>query len=202
MFCVLDDLGSRSISQQDRWAAINALSLTAAVPESVLIHYETARNLYLYAWNVYRFHVVAEQQVLATLEFALRLRAEQLTLIDQAERRKPGLSQLLQLAQGHGLISNKRLRARRKWAIGLAAARRDLEQVQFMETHGLTSLELSDAPAKPTEEDLAHDWIGIFVGSLPKIRNQYAHGSPMLHATVLRTFEIVAELVDQLFEPA
>ncbi|WP_198674766.1 hypothetical protein [Rhodoferax ferrireducens] len=35
--------------------------------------------------------------------------------------------------------------------------------------------------------------------TLPAIRNTYAHGSSMLHSTVLGTFEIVTDLVNQLY---
>lgn len=42
----------------------------------------------------------------------------------------------------------------------------------------------------PTANELAFDWIGHFTETLPSIRNNYAHGSTSLHATVLRTFEV------------
>ena len=54
-----------------RQEAIAQLTLNASVPEDVRIHYETAKNVLLYAWFVYRFHMVAEQYVLSSLELAL-----------------------------------------------------------------------------------------------------------------------------------
>lgn len=52
--------------------AMSILPLGATVPEDVRVHFETAKNLFLYSWCVYRFYMVAEQYVLTTLEFALR----------------------------------------------------------------------------------------------------------------------------------
>jgi hypothetical protein len=46
-------------SLEIRHADIAALTLNITMPEEVAIQFETARNLYLYAWYVYRFHMVA-----------------------------------------------------------------------------------------------------------------------------------------------
>lgn len=56
-----------------------------------------------------------------------------------------------------------------------------------------------DADVQPTSEDLAYDWIGSFVESLPRIRNTHAHGTSMLDPNVTRTFEIVSDLINQLY---
>jgi hypothetical protein len=58
--------GCRPLNQEDRWQAIAAFSLIPEVSKSIRVRYDTARNLYLYAWHVYRFHVVAEQHVRKT----------------------------------------------------------------------------------------------------------------------------------------
>jgi len=72
----------RSITQQDRHEFIAAYDLNPAVPEDIRVQFDTARNLYLYAWNVYRFHVVAEHQALSTLELALRTRLISANVLD------------------------------------------------------------------------------------------------------------------------
>ncbi|HEY5582342.1 MAG TPA: hypothetical protein VIK56_14510 [Rhodoferax sp.] len=67
--------GTVSMVTLEEWhAAVSGFALTLAVPLDIRVHFETAKNLYLYAWFVYRFYPVAEQQALATLEFALRER--------------------------------------------------------------------------------------------------------------------------------
>ena len=52
---------------------------------------------------------------------------------------------------------------------------------------------------QPNEEDLAFDWISHFAAHLPLQRNMHAHGSDLLYPNVLWTFEIVWELVNQLY---
>lgn len=36
---------------------------------------------------------------------------------------------------------------------------------------------------------------------LPMLRNDYAHGSTELHNRALRSFQIVSEIVNQLYQP-
>jgi len=55
---------------------ISQYVLEDCVPEKVKAQFETAKNLYLYSWYVYRFYNVSELQVLATLEFALSERLD------------------------------------------------------------------------------------------------------------------------------
>jgi hypothetical protein len=54
-------------------------------------------------------------------------------------------------------------------------------------------------PTRATPQDYSADALSIFIETLPAIRNALAHGSAMLHPTVLGTFEIVADLVNQLY---
>ena len=74
-----------SFNLDDQHEAIAELTLNTSVPADITWQFETARNLYLYAWFVYRFYNVAEQHSLACLELALRdrLKAE----IDAGSRR-------------------------------------------------------------------------------------------------------------------
>src|SRR5438045_239052 len=97
---------SRSITPIDQHQAVVPFQLSPTVPEAVQIHFETAKNLYIYAWCVFRFYPVAEQQAFGTLEFALRER--QLEFVRQyAERHRrnaePGLGALLNNAIKNGL---------------------------------------------------------------------------------------------------
>jgi hypothetical protein len=64
---------------------------------------------------------------------------------------------------------------------------------------GLTEMAVSESAVVPSQQDHDHDWIGAFVDSLPYLRNEYAHGSSMLHANVLYTFEVVNELMNQMY---
>ena len=199
--------------------AISACELPLAVPKGVRLHFDTARNLYLYAWFVYRFHVVAEQQALATLELALRSRLREKGVLDsdgvlmskkipsphapapaRKQRLSPaGLHKLLQVAIEQGLVANDRFTRRQQWAEQLAEERARIEQIQFMSANNISEMAIDEAATIPTAEELAHDWLGEFQQILPGMRNDYAHGSERLHASVLRTFAVVAELVTQLY---
>jgi hypothetical protein len=88
----------------NRWEAISPLQLGPEVPEAIAIHFETAKNILLYAWFVYRFHMVAEQYVLSTLELALRERLLRDKLITVTENWTPGLNLMLVSVQPSHLV--------------------------------------------------------------------------------------------------
>jgi hypothetical protein len=67
---------SRGLQIKDLHTRMSELSLNSTVPEKVCTGFDTARNLFLYSWFVYRFQTVAELQAYATLEFALGKRLE------------------------------------------------------------------------------------------------------------------------------
>ncbi|QOT76557.1 hypothetical protein [Cupriavidus basilensis] len=201
-FGLVDSAGQvRPQELSDHLEAIQPYVLESTVPESVRLHFETAKNLYAYAWFVYRFHAVAEQQVLSSLEFALRSRLESKGDSPIARRSKKfaGLSDWLREAQRLGLITNSRLRIGDQLARERARTRCEFDQIQKMSKPGVTTITVDPATLQPTEEDLRYDWISAFIDGLPKIRNEYAHGSSMLHPAVLRTFDIVCDLINQLF---
>jgi hypothetical protein len=208
--CVREGAVIRALTQDDRHESISSFSLAASVPQDIRVHFDTARNIYLYAWFVYRMHVVAEQHALSTLELALRtaLVSRGFVVVENSKlyvyagskkRVVSGLRQLLDLAVKHDLISNERLPLREKWAISVAEYRMSREQIAHMQERGLDQMVFPLAEPVPTDEELGIDWIGRFCEALPEIRNDYAHGSSTLHATVLRTFEVVWSLVNQMF---
>ena len=177
------------VTLQERHAAVSGFELTLAVPLDIRVHFETAKNLYLYAWFVYRFYPVAEQQALATLEFALRERLAPL-FPDQfgpSAKRHPSLSTLYAKARKEKLITNAGLRANERLARKRADYRASMEHIREMEARGLSEMRFDDSAIEPLPEDYAHDSLKIFAETLPFFRNTYAHGSSMLHSTVLGT---------------
>ncbi|OAJ60557.1 hypothetical protein A6V36_01825 [Paraburkholderia ginsengiterrae] len=194
----------RPDSVSEHLADVAAFSLSTTVPRSIQVHFETAKNLYAYAWFVYRFFPVAEQQALTSLEFALRERlAAEVAQSSRVGVRHPrGLKNLLKEARDRGLVSNDRFSWAEERALQRARQRAELQEIQEMQRLGLTTIEVNYSNVKPLPEDFDHDWIGTFIDTLPRIRNTYAHGSGTLHNAVLRTFEIVSELTNQLFAPA
>jgi hypothetical protein len=188
-----------SLTERQQW--LDEYLLADSVPYPVRVHFETAKNLYLYAWFVYRFHPVAEKHVLATLEFALRERLAPMfpEQFGPQAKRHPTLRTLIAKARKEKLLTNAGLRATERRARQRAEHRVALERIRYMQDKGLTELVCDATPAVPLPEDYAHDLLKIFEETLPRIRNDYAHGSATLHNTVLGTFEIVTDLINQLF---
>lgn len=189
---------------EDRHQMIAEYVLSDAVPMDIRVHFETARNLYLYAWFVYRFFPVAEKQALATLEFALRERLQSWKKEDPKSRRKRkvprGLRNLFEMAMTEGLISNDGLRKNQRWAEGQARQRVMTEKIRELTESNLDQIEYDLSAVVPIQDDYSRDWMKILSESLPSIRNTYAHGSSMLHSNVLPTFETVVDLVNQLYK--
>ncbi len=180
---------------------IAEFELNPQVPHDIRVHFETAKNLFLYAWFVYRFYPVAKQHALATLEFALR---ERLALIDVDRYRKDAkprltLYPLLQAAEKESLISNTGLRAYHRRAAQQARERVSETAGRLLWAFEADSVEYDLDSAVPQDEDYAWDTLKTYQEVLPKIRNIYAHGSSSLTANVLGTFETVADLVNQLY---
>jgi len=169
--------------------------LSDHAPDEVRIHFETGKNLFVYAWYVYRFHMVAEQHVLATLEMATRMRLEAQPGISPPR----GLSALLRAASAARLIANDRFFARHQWAAERARWRHDIEEMDRMDREGIHEYVVDYTHVVPNDEDLSYDWLEHFISTLPGLRNMHAHGSDVLYPAIGRTFEIVAELINQLF---
>jgi hypothetical protein len=182
-------------SLDHRLSYIAQFVLSDNVPEKVRIHFETGKNLFVYAWYVYRFHMVAEQHVLGTLEMATRTRLT--ACISTSPPR--GLWRLLGAARDANLIANERLSNRYQWALERAQWRHDVAEMERMTLEGLSECAIDYSSVRPNEEDLQYDWLEQFICTLPKLRNMHAHGSQALYPTVGRTFEIVHELINQLF---
>jgi hypothetical protein len=58
----------RVVELGDHHEEISAFVLHPGVPQEIVLQFETARNVYLYAWFVYRFYPVTEHQSFACLE--------------------------------------------------------------------------------------------------------------------------------------
>lgn len=180
---------------EQRLTFIAQFALSENVPEDVRIHFETGKNLFVYAWFVYRFHMVAEQHILATLEMAARLRLP----ASASDRPPPGLAKLLNEARAKQFIANERLTNRYQWALERAKWRHDIAEIERMNKEGLSECIVDHSSVRPDAEDLEFDWLGNFIKTLPKLRNMHAHGSSALYPAVGWTFEIVEELINQMF---
>jgi hypothetical protein len=111
----------------------------------------------------------------------------------------PSLTKMLETARKDGLVSNAGMRATERWAMRRARNRVSDEASRRLIESGAEFIEFDPDGAVPAPGDYCDDALGIFIETLPEIRNTYAHGSAMLHSSVLGTFEIVTDLINQLF---
>lgn len=199
----------RPLSQTDQYESVAAYTLSDTVPEDVRILFDTARNLYLYAWFVYRFYNVAERQVFACLEMALRERLKDELPLPEAYWPKmrrdqpPSLRPMLRYVIDKDYIRNEGFRTWRDRGIIRSRQRYELETLQGMREKGLDSIELDYSKVVVTDQDREdYDYLKVLLKYIPSTRNEYAHGSSMLHNQVLHSFEVVSELVNQLFPVA
>lgn len=180
-------------------AGVAAIQISSSVPEPVAIQFENSRNLYLYAWYVYRFYMPATAAALAALEFGLRERLRT-TLLEKEQGKKLMLKRLLRMAVDQGLVRNEGFRRWHHAAEVNARERLSMEALRAMIDDELDSMEYPLPEfLEILPEDQQWDLVGGLPDSLPTIHNELAHGSSMLTNHVLGTIELVAEVLNQLF---
>ena len=192
--------GWRQLEVTDNHRAVSIYNLNAAAPEDIKVHFDTARNLYLYAWFVYRFYPVAEYHALACLELALRERYEKEIPKKYFGRSKHvSLKPLLRYAVDKGDVKNEGFKKWHESAAIRAKTRYQYEKLDEMQQKGLEQIELDDSEVQVTDMDRNLGYINDLIEILPKFRNNYAHGSKMLHNHVLGTIQIVSEIINQIY---
>lgn len=200
-FAVLDEDRMRPKTLDDHYRNISEITLHELVPGDVRIQFDTTRNLYLYAWFVYRFYPVARIQAYTTLEYALRERFEaEIVAAGTRERRHgPGLRELLGYASQTGHVRNEYFDNWRHRVSVRARHRTMIEQIEEMRRSGPRSMEFDEDAIEIKEEDQDFDYVAILVETIPALRNHYAHGSRSLDNQVLGAIQVTAEIINQVF---
>jgi len=193
---------SRPMELADHHELISAHVLHAGVPREIVLQFETARNVYLYAWFVYRFYPVAEHQCLACLELALRERLKEEIRTGKIKGRRPALRLLLKYAVNNGLVRNNGFSAWQNRGEIRSRARVEMEKFREASEKTLTEFTIDESDIQITAEDLDWDYAKMLPDLLPMLRNDYAHGSTDLHNWALRSFQVVSEIINQLWPPA
>ena len=192
----------KSVDIEIQHSNIVQFVLNETVPADIIIHFETAKNCYLYAWFVFRFYQVAEQQAYATLELALRERfPEFVQKIVQKSKFNvpPSLSSLLKHAQHKNVLRNELFNNRDTWARS-RAEERHLHQIHLlMMESNLSEVTYDYSGVQVSEEDLNCDWLSTFIEHMPDLRNDLAHGSARLRHTVLHTFDVIQSMINMLY---
>ncbi len=181
--------------------SLSERTLHAKVPEDILMQFETARNLYLYSWFVYRFYSVCEYQALACLEMALRKRYEQEAPKEYRNKRdhKLYLKGGLRYAIDCGHVKHEGFRRWHEAAHRQATFRYEMGKTDEMYAKGLKQIDLDYSEVVVTDADRNWEYLNFLADFLPELRNQYAHGTSMLHNNVLTTLEVVSEIINQIY---
>jgi hypothetical protein len=192
---------SRPIELADHHEQISTHTLHAGVPAEIVLQFETARNVYLYAWFVYRFYPVAEHQCLACLELALRERLKAEIRTGKIRGKNPTLRPLLKYAVEHRLVKNEGFWAWQNRGETNSRRRVEMEKLREATEKNLTEITWDESDIQITAEDLDWDYVKMLPDLLPTLRNDYAHGSTELHNWALRSFQVVSEIINQLYQP-
>lgn len=192
--------GWRTLQVTDYHKSVSVYVLNDAAPEDIRIHFDTARNLYVYAFFVYRFYPVAEHHALASMELALRERYEKEIPKKYYEHTKyVTLKPLLRYAVDKGDLKNEGFRRWHEAAEIRARTRYEYEKIDEMREKGLGEIELDFSDVAVKDTDRNRGYINDLVEMLPKLRNEYAHGTKMLHNRVLGTIQVASEIINQIY---
>lgn len=136
---------------------------------------------------------------MACLELALRERLKEEIATGKIKGKRPTLRPLLEYGISHGLIRNEGFSQWQKRGVIRSRARVELEKLREASEKGLTEFTLDESDIQITAEDLDCDYVKMLPGLLPMVRNDYAHGSTQLHNWALRSFQIVSQIINQLY---
>ena len=199
-YVIVDNQSTRPRTMEDHYVDIKELTLSNSVPEKIIVQFETTKNIYLYAWFVYRFYPVARQHSLSVLELALRERFdEELPGEYRGRFEKPALRSLLRYCRDKGILKVENFEAPRRSAESRAYYRTLYEAIEKMESEGVERQDFDDSNITLLEEDWDNEYLDNLVTGLPKIRNAHAHGSTMLDRYAYGTLQIVSEIINQIW---
>jgi hypothetical protein len=163
---------ARKITLRDYYSAVERITLSSAVPESIREHFDVARNLLLYSWFEHRFMPVAEMHAFSSVEYALRLKSGKPKLM---------LKQGIELAIKENWIKDNGFRHYR------------VRQEEF---------DGNEPATKNQDVNDVHTYCKVLLNSIPDYRNTLAHGNTVFHPFGHRMVTKCADLINQLFEPS
>ncbi|MGO2235604.1 MAG: hypothetical protein ACTH5B_16160 [Marinomonas sp.] len=171
--------------------------LNDEVPFDVLQLFETAKNLSLYSWFVYRFHQVSELVSYSALEMALRERY----LLDNPDKKAPTLQGLLNYAKQKKWLSNEKFPNALERALENAYHKKVIRTLSASATGQNHEPIIIDEPSEAEVLEALNelDPVGCTVEVSAKIRNNLAHGSSTLHPGSIATLKRNAAVINQLF---
>jgi hypothetical protein len=212
-----------------RWwhKQVAEIDLHDGVPTKIVVNFETAKNLSLFSWHVYRFHTVARTHAYACLELALRIKFFEAIYLAENERRResykrrsthelnvkpyepinrqefrPTLRRLLKHAIETGSLKNENFTAWQNRTKARANHRSLLETLEEMSRLGLERMDKDDSKIEITDADRDHDYLAELENTVSFLRNHYAHGTTSLDNRSLSSPRLVAEIINQIYPAA
>lgn len=187
---------------EEQFNRINRYELAGYVPEDVATQYEVARNIYLYAFNAYRFYMVAQHQALIALEFAIKecFGMDEIKAYGKKIKKGKGLAcclryvfdkEILDNADFPMWINRRRMDAEHKFRMG---------KFEELKEKGLDRISLNYDEINYEEHTLEFDYLEVLSNYFPETRNDHAHGTTSLHNDVLITFEDVSIIINKIFK--
>lgn len=194
-------------STEHLYADIAKYSLNHFVPNDIKVQFDTARNLFLHSFYVYRFYVVAQSLALTTLELAIRecIGDEKLAVFKgelkaSGVHLSKGLKLCLEYLAKYQLIKNEDFPTwQNRNRIAAEEAYRD-KIFQLMDEQKLNECQFNENEIDEHAFDIEWDYIQVLCETLPKIRNNQAHGSTILHNKVLLSFENISIIINKMYE--
>jgi hypothetical protein len=171
-----EDGSTRPLTLNDHHARIQQIVLDPGVPEDIRQHMETAKNLALYSWYVYRFTPVADLHAYAAFEWALRIRLE------IPDDQTPSFKRLLSDAVSKALLK-----------------REDFGEFAEPDPFPIvTGNSMVDANLPPMIHS-SPEFMRVFQKAIVTLRNMLAHGSVSLWPSGIMTLSVIATAINSLF---
>lgn len=184
------------------YESVAKIQLNATAPHNVRQLFETAKNLSLYTWFVYRFHPIARVVAYSCMEAALRHRVAGIPKFTKPDKPDwhPGFKDMFKHAVKAGWIRNEGFENARIHARGRAKHKAVFAQIAKMNAEGIERM----PTAEPTEDEIQAELGGLpyaqnLVDAWPFIRNWIAHGNTLVDSGSAGTLRVVAEAINQLY---
>ncbi|MBK1877970.1 hypothetical protein [Pelagicoccus mobilis] len=187
---------------------IDQFKLIDTVPEKVQVQFETAKNLYLYAWFVYRFYPVAERQALSTLEMGLREKLDPLIPTYDKTKKQANyrnrfgdltLAPLLRYVHDEKLVVNEDFELWWHRVKMNAKARRNRMHTEKLLNEEVDSIVFDDDDFTIEGQDKDYDYFGPLTKSLPRSRNTHSHGTSSIMPPGTIIFEITQTILNKIY---
>ena len=181
---------TRKNTFEDAYQAISQIKLNSCVPEDVNLSFETAKNLFLYGWYIYRFYAIADHQVLNCLEFGLRKRFE-----NEFPNKRAGLKVYLNHAINCGLVKSEGFRNWRD------QSRDKIEEEQIIKTSDepIRNIEAKYLDLDYEQDKAKWDYLSFLLKIRPRDKKLFAHDPSKAHSPSVLRFVIVSEILNQIF---